>query len=435
MFAIGAQGVRYAIRHPRQTYNGLKRIYKASGVARYAINKAGNYIGQKLAIGGGAALGAANFMAGQNKRKRIDNDNSSSKKRKMPETRRNNNNYTNRRFNKNIKQRNTSSKKRRKTMSKRRASRKQVSRVGAQRAVDRNVVSVFYKKPKFSKMATWSKQPLTYEQTLTWGLASTGQSVNAVTTIGGITAATALGGSQMLTELYNRHSKIANSTGPAIITVDPTLAIQRYNTLYLKGFKSEINLTNQAPTTCEVDVYVVTRKNSDKTWVTASAVADWQAGLTVMNQAGSTNLTSYFDTVPTRSKRFNMNWRIQAKYYLKMDAGQERKLVYKCNTNRFLDSDHWLNFAGGVKGIYHEIIVVARGPIADATSTKAVGAIATARVKLVGIVKNTYNSTAVQVYSKLLYQSTDLTSGNAALYSIADAAGTVVNTETDLNYA
>lgn len=312
------------------------------------------------------------------------------------------------------------------------------TRIGSQRETDGGFISVFYKKPKQSKMITWSKQPMTYEQLHVFNVASGAstatQSLQAITTTH-VNSNIALGGSEMLTELFNRHAKIQNATGPATIVVDPTFATQRYNTLYFKNLRLEINVTNQAPTTCEFDVYIVSRKNSEKTFVANAATTDWSNGLTVMNAAGAVLTNTLIDTKPSWSKRFNQNWRKMGTFKEKLNAGEERKLVYNIKVNRFLDSDHWLTYAGGVKGIYHEVICVARGPTADSGNTFAAGSIATAKVKIVGFVKAIYTTYACNIFSKLHYMATDMTTSNVALYSIADAAGTVVNTETTTNYA
>lgn len=312
------------------------------------------------------------------------------------------------------------------------------TRIGSQRETDGGFISVFYKKPKQSKQITWSKQPLTYEQlhvfNVASGVSTATQSLQIVTTTH--TASNiAIAGSEMLTELFNRHAKIQNSTGPATIVMDPTFATQRYNTLYFKNLRLEINVTNQAPTTVEFDVYIVSRKNSEKNFASNAATTDWSSGLTVMNAAGATLTNQFIDTKPSMSKRFNLNWRKMGTFREKMNAGEERKLVYNLKVNRFLDSDHWQNFAGGIKGIYHEIICVARGPTADSGNTFAAGSVATAKVKIVGFVKTIYTTYACNIFSKLHYMATDMTTSNAALYSIADAAGTVVNTETTTNYA
>lgn len=310
---------------------------------------------------------------------------------------------------------------------------------GIQRQSDELTIINKYKPSKRSKMAEWAKQPLTYEQTTFWSCASGASTATQSTQIisSNILAASnvALGGSEMLIELFNRHSKIQNTTGPATITVDPTFATQRYNSLYLKTMNVELNLTNQAPTTVEADVYVVTRKHTADAYAVNDSQSDWQNGLTVMNAAGAVLGVNYLDTKPTMSKRFNLNWKIVAKYKLKLDAGQERKCTYKVKVGRMLDTDYIADKLGGIKGIYHEIFVVARGPTADATNGFAAGAIATTKVKIVGTCRVVYTSYAVQQYSRLHYQATNLTTSNTNLYSIADAAGTVVNTETAAGYA
>jgi len=330
--------------------------------------------------------------------------------------------------------------KRKNTMrTKRRKKRYKRAEVGIQEESDNLYKVVTYKPATRAKYIEWGKQPMTYEQVSAWscasGVATSGQSKQQISADILPSSALAIGGSAMLTELFNRHSKIQNSTGPATITVDPTFATQKYNTLFLNRIRIDLEMTNQAPTTTEADIYICTRKCSEKSYEVNAAVADWTRGLTVMDAGGSTNVNSFLDTYPTMSKRFNMQWNIAAKFKVKLDAGQERRCSYKLNVKRFLDSDHWITYAGGIKGIYHEVFVVARGPTADTNNSFTAGSIATAKVKLVGVCKVTYSSTACQIYSQLHYQTNTLTSSNAALYAIADAAGTVINTEAAANYA
>lgn len=321
---------------------------------------------------------------------------------------------------------------------KRRKRKQRKARVGAQRGNDGAFISVFYKKPKKSRYITWGKQPMTYEQIIGFSVESgsltSTQSTQIIQTVHKA-ANIAIGGSSILGELFNRHAKIQDSAGPSTINVDPEYPTQRYNTLYFKNLRLEVNVTNQAPTTTEFDVYIIARKTSQTTYISSAGQADWSAGLTVMDAGGTTLTNSFIDTKPTMSKRFNLNWRIMGKFMEKLNAGEERKLVYNLAVNRFLDSDHWVQYGGGIKGIAHEIVCVARGPTADASNGFSAGAIATAKVKVVGFAKAIYTTYACQIYSRLHYMATNLSTSNASLYSIADAAGTVINTEVSANYA
>jgi len=130
-----------------------------------------------------------------------------------------------------------------------------------------------------------------------------------------------------------------------------------------------------------------------------------------------------------------MNWRIIKRIRTKLEPGQEAKHTHIFTPRRLIDTGHLDNYAGGVNGIAHESFIVCKGPAADTTSGFAAGSISTARVKIVGIQKVTYTAYAVMNYPKLTFQASNVTTSNAALYSIADAAGTVVNTETAANYA
>lgn len=309
--------------------------------------------------------------------------------------------------------------------------------VGTQRDLTSGYVAVMYKKPKRANNVTWSKQPLTYEALTPWscvsGVATTTQSKNAITMIDN-SSVQGLCGSSQLTELFERHTRSVNvGTAAGDVILDANATDNRYNTLYLKNARTELNFTNQAPTTCEVDIYVVCLKNSQT--AIQSPLLKWQLGLTAMDLTGGLNVDSFLGNRPTMSKRFNMDYRVVAKGFFKMDPGEERKFIYNFKPQRFLDTDHLTEYAGGVKGIYHDIIVVARGPVADSATGFTAANIATSKVKIVGTKRTTYTSYACNTFPRLLYQASALSTGNAALFSIADAAGTVINTEQAANYA
>lgn len=130
-----------------------------------------------------------------------------------------------------------------------------------------------------------------------------------------------------------------------------------------------------------------------------------------------------------------MNWSIVKKVSLRLEPGQEHEHIFQFNVNRLIDLGHANTFTGGIKGIAMDTLLITKGPVLDATKDFTSGAISTSRTKIVGIQKIKYVAYAVQNFPKITYQSTNITTGNATLYAIVDASGTVVNTEDNTNYA
>jgi len=297
---------------------------------------------------------------------------------------------------------------------------------------------IAYKKPKMAKYVTWAKQPLTYDQLTTFSVATTATSDQGKQLMSMINDSTSTGinASGTLVTLWETHAKLRNSTGPAWITLDGNPSSSHYNSLYLASTKVEWTYTNQAPTTVEADLYIVTRKVSDKsTFASNQPFNDWDGGLT-KSAADLTAVTrDSFGLKPTVSKQFNMNWVILKVVKVVLEPGQEHKHQFTFKPKRVIDLGHAGLFVSGIKGIDIRSFMICRGPVADTSNDFAAGSISSTRVKVVGIQKVSYVVYALNVFPKLTGQNSTITTSNAALYSIADAAGTVVNTETNTNYA
>lgn len=294
-----------------------------------------------------------------------------------------------------------------------------------------------YKKPKLAKTLTWSKQPITYEQLQPWSCTTSATSDQGKNIIASINSDASKGicQSNQLLELYERHAKMRNATAGAWIGLDADHANASHNCVYLSKCAIQYTFTNQAPTSTECELFIVQRKISLRTFVSGLAVNDWTNGLTREQADGSTNVPSFLSNDPTTSKQFNLNWRIVKRVRCKLEPGQEAKHTHIFAPRRLMDTGHLSNYAGGINGIAHESFIVCKGPVSDSTNGFGAGNITTARVKIVGIQKITYTAYAVQNFPRIVFQASDVATSQVALYSIADAAGTVVNTETATNYA
>jgi len=299
---------------------------------------------------------------------------------------------------------------------------------------------VTYKKPKLPKYLDWAKNPIIYENNVTWSCAS-GSNTNTqgkqvVSNING-TDALSIGSKTIINSMFTQHALIRNTIGPAWINSDPNNATgSAHQHLYLKGIKLHFSWTNMAPTTVEGHIYICTRKvSSDKAWANDEPLDDWTLGYT--KTAGQTGTRSKEDlgAKPYDAKWFNQNWSILNKVHFVNDAGQESRHIETIGINRLLDMAHVNDMTSGIKGINVRCFVVAQGPTVDSTTDFTVGNITTAKVKIAGILKVEYLAYAVLQFPRIMYRTSNITTSNATAYAIADAAGTVINTETGTNYA
>jgi len=304
--------------------------------------------------------------------------------------------------------------------------------------------TITYKKARGGKMVTWAKQPLVAEALMTFSCDTSIAGGGTNTTndqgkqiINGIADNQSQGicGSQLLIDMWEQHAKLRNTTGPAYITLDGNATGMKYNSLYVESVKAEYSYTNQSPFTTEVDLYFCQLKNSQKTFPTNQFKTDWQDGYLDASANLATCNQSFYGSKPTDSKAFNMHWRIVQKVSSTMQAGEEHKHIFNFNPGRIISTGHAEEFAGGIRGLWHTVFMVARGSIADTTNSWQAGSITTARVKIVGVLKTKYKVYAVNVFPRLNTQTSNLATGQPFVYVIGDASGVPVNAELATTYA
>jgi len=292
-----------------------------------------------------------------------------------------------------------------------------------------------YNSPKLAKTLVWSKQPIDYEQMITFSNSNAsqgGQSVNLINNA----QTTGILFSDQIVDLFEKHAQFRNTAGAgANVTVDGNYSAGEYNSIYIKSATVTYTMTNQSPVTTDVDMYIITPKNSKYTYSADQALTHWDNGIAASAMTNTVATKTFYGTSPTLSKEFNMNWKIVKRISLRLEPGQEHTHIFKFNVRRLVDLGHCTTFAGGIKGIAMDTILITKGPVLDSTNGFTSGSISTSRTKIVGVQKVKYRAYAVQNYPKITYQATNITTGNANLYGIVDASGTVVNTETATNYA
>ena len=332
-------------------------------------------------------------------------------------------------------------KKRRKTKMKSRKKGKNKSKKGAHKIKEGKVIYnaplydtsnvVTYKIPKEVRFAKKLGNLCTYVDTVTWN-ATTTQGIQGVNTIYG--GANGMCGSQKLRDIYSKAFISWNSTAGAWVTQIANTATQLHNKFLLKGTKQVLRMTNQSPSTVELDLYLCQAKITRATNIDADT--DWTLGLDAesVNFPAANNDVTAYGAKPTDAKRFNMNWRIIKTLKLKLNPGEEHRHSYKFKANRILDTGY-INQYDTINGLHHTWLCVIRGVAADTTQGFAAGNITTTRAKVVGTCETTYSSYLINWTPRTSYQSTNVTTANVNVYTIADAAGTVTNNETATNFA
>lgn len=288
--------------------------------------------------------------------------------------------------------------------------------------------TVVYKMPKAAKHIKERSNTVTYEQSVTWGNTTTQGLQNVNVAYGGTSG---FCGSSTLLDLYQRGARFYNSTAAAYVTQVGTTTAAQFNKFFLKSVYSTIRLTNQSPSSCEVDLYLVQQKISKATY--KDSVTDWEEGLDG-EQLGNALSRTFYNSRPTQSKQFNMAWRVLKVLKLKLNPGDEHRHLYTFKPNRILDTGY-LNNYNTINGLTHEWITVVRGITADTSNDPSVGNVTTTPAKVVGTVNSLYKGYIINQTPKVGYQTTTVTTGNANVYTIADAAGTVTNNMTATNFA
>jgi len=288
--------------------------------------------------------------------------------------------------------------------------------------------TVVYKMPKAAKHIKERSNTVTYEQSVTWGNTTTQGVQNVNVAYGGTSG---FCGNSTLLDLYQRGAKFYNTTTSTYVTQVGTTSSAQFNKFFLKSVYCTLRLTNQSPASCEVDLYLVQQKISKATY--KDSVTDWEEGLDG-EQLGNALTRTFYNSRPTQSKQFNMAWRVVKVLKLKLNPGDEHRHLYTFKPNRIIDTGYLNNYST-LAGMTHEWITVVRGITADTSNDPAVGSITTTPAKIVGTVNALYKGYIINSTPKAGYQTTTITTGNANVYTIADAAGTVTNNMTATNFA
>lgn len=240
-----------------------------------------------------------------------------------------------------------------------------------------------------------------------------------------------------LVTIFNRGSVKWNNTTASYINQTTTAQpLTLYNKFMLEQALQVLKFTNQGASTCELDIYQLVARNTSETFL--DPVVAWSESLQAT--AGPWTIDGPGESVegkPTSAKQFNMSWRVVKKLTYSLPPGGECKSIYTVNFKRYIDTAYANKYAM-IKGITHSVMTTVRGVACDTTNGFSVGTVTTTPAKVVGTSAITYKARMCSSFPAITDNLTELSSyamNSQALYTIADASGTVVNNNTDTNFA
>lgn len=210
-------------------------------------------------------------------------------------------------------------------------------------------------------------------------------------------------------------------------------------TYLLHNWTSTLRMTNQAPSSAEITAYFLLSKKDDTNIF--DPIADWQNGYGEQDGTSGTSSTTYVGAKPWESKRFNLRHKIIKTIKIKLPPGGERTMKFRHDCNRLVNGIHVNNYAtyGGLQGRW---LIVNHGIPADTGNNFDGGNITTTPSKLDVHQVLKYEGTMLNTFPKITYKAlttleqNDPSNGvHPSLYTIADAAGTIVDNHDNTKYA
>lgn len=226
--------------------------------------------------------------------------------------------------------------------------------------------------------------------------------------------------------------------------------------MYITKCNCYVNMTNQGPTSCEFVLYWLTPKQSERSF--QDPLSLWSNGLSAAAKNSSfVKSRNAINCKPTESRDFNFSYTIVKKVVGKLDPGQEQKIQTAFSPKRFIDLDY-LNDFQLIKGMQLIPMLVTKGVAADCVTldstlnnvpgpTSLNSDVTTTRTKITGVYTNTYSGYICDkvgaarkdfqspAYVQPTLQTAPAAAGQVGVFSIADAAGTVVDSNKPTNFA
>jgi len=266
-------------------------------------------------------------------------------------------------------------------------------------------------------------------------------------------AATPIGNGPTWSLVFSQGARFYNLTIPAWVTVGTGGGAAGYNKMLCKSVESILNVTNQSPSTTEVDLYycMVKKTNNDS----ADPGNRWSLGYA--EEQGNSSIAGSFthiDAKPTDVKRFNEEYRVIKKVMWKLLPGEEAQINFKFNVNRYVDQYYCDKF-NQIEGITVIPMFVIRGipgtrgqTLSGATNagnwSTAAGAVTTTPSKIAVVHTLKYQAVMCSSFPRITVSSNNLVTAGInptaaatanSVYTISDAAGTTVDNNNPLTYA
>lgn len=237
-------------------------------------------------------------------------------------------------------------------------------------------------------------------------------------------------------ELYDKaaiaYTRNPDGTGGAFKTQPYDINTGTARKFFLKKAGYHIQISNQAPSTVEVDCYWLMNKTTNE--VATDPITAWQKGLTetTQGQNSAEAIIRFPGSKPTDSKAFNLEYKVLNKTKVFMVPGADHIFKYEFDVNRILDTSYLTQFER-IKGITLQFMLVAKGSVADSSNTKALGTITTTDVKLAGVVTEFYQTQLLSYWPRVTYYDNKLDLNPANLWEIGQNGP--IDAEDAANYA
>lgn len=194
--------------------------------------------------------------------------------------------------------------------------------------------------------------------------------------------------------------------------------------MLLKSITHEFEFCNEAPSTCEFQLYFLIDKITSPTNNTPIAVWDSAVG----NEQGvaATIPVEAKETLwqqPTTFKQWNINfWTKSIKCSL--TPGERCKFTWTFKPNRVLDTSYFENFQA-IRGITHYVMLVQRGVLSDTSNAKTlIGGQTTSDTKMIYLHKRTMRGSILSTLPRINKQlGAPLTTAPTALWNIDEDTG------------
>ena len=189
-----------------------------------------------------------------------------------------------------------------------------------------------------------------------------------------------IGSPKSITYAMDKSLSYINAAGNTTSSAKITPGQQSFK-FEVSSLNTTLLLQNQAQYQCDLDIYDLVSKVTDE--LLYDPTLAWTQGLTNIGKGSSPN-AGFLYSVPTTSKVFNTQWRVNKKTSVSLGAGTSHQHTWDFKPNVIIDSEYF-NTNTVVKGLSHCVMVVLRSQLADDANSQSIGKIGTSRGKIIGI--------------------------------------------------